>query len=111
MNGSTLLPLHLPVINLGRRHDNQIVIDDPRVSRSHAQLRAIRGHYLLFDLNSTGGTFINGIQITQLALKPGDVISLAGVQLIYGEEQLSSGSYPPKLQTGRLDIRHDPPAH
>jgi hypothetical protein len=111
MNGATILPLHLPVINLGRRQENQIVIDDPRVSRKHAQLRAIRGRYILLDLNSTGGTFINGIQITQQALKPGDVISLAGVQLIYGEEQLNSNGPSPRMHTGRLDIRHDPPAH
>ncbi len=111
LNGSNTLPLRLSVINLGRRQDNQIVIDDPRVSRSHAQLRAIRGHYVLFDLDSTGGTFINGVQIIQQALKPGDVISLAGVQLIYGEEQLTSKGSPQKLQTGRLHIRHDPPVH
>lgn len=111
LNGSATLPLRLPVINLGRRQDNQIVIDDPRVSRAHAQLRAIRGHYILFDLDSTGGTYINGVQIIQQALKPGDVISLAGVQIIYGEEQLASDHNIQKLQTGRLEIRHDPPAH
>ncbi len=50
------------------------------------ELRAIRGRYVLFDLNSTGGTFVNGQRITQFTLRPGDVISLAGVTIIYGEE-------------------------
>jgi len=70
--------------NIGRRLDNQLVIDDPRVSRNHAQLRAIKGRFVVFDLNSTGGTFVNGQRASQTVLYPGDVISLAGVALIFG---------------------------
>lgn len=81
-----VFPLNATVINIGRRADNHLVIDDPRVSRTHAQLRAIQGHYLVFDLNSTGGTYVNGERITQLLLRPGDVISLSGIPLIYDEE-------------------------
>jgi len=62
------------------------VLSDPRVSRKHAQLRSSKGSYVIFDLNSTGGTYVNGKRITQQVLKPGDVISLAGVPIIYGEE-------------------------
>ena len=86
IDGTRTFPLRLPVVNIGRRLDNHLVIDDPRVSRSHAQLRAVRGHYVLFDLNSTGGTYVNSNRITQYTLKPGDVISLAGVPVIYGED-------------------------
>lgn len=84
--GNQTIPLRLAVINIGRRSDNQLVVDDPRVSRTHAQLRAIHGKYTLFDLNSTGGTYINNIRVSQQVVKPGDVISLAGFALIYGEE-------------------------
>jgi len=91
IGGSQIFPLRQIVINIGRRLDNQVVIDDPRVSRNHTQLRAIRGHYILFDLNSTGGTYINGQRVAQQTLKPGDVISLAGVPIIYGEDAPPSG--------------------
>lgn len=111
LNGSNMIPLRLAVINIGRRQDNQIVIDDPRVSRVHAQLRAVRGHYILFDLSSTGGTYINGLRISQQALKPGDVISLSGVPLIYGEETGASTNKSRNLNTGRLELRQDPPSH
>jgi len=74
------------VVNIGRRADNHLVLADPRVSRAHAQIRAIRGQYVLFDLNSTGGTVVNGRRVRQYTLKPGDVISLSGVPLIYGED-------------------------
>lgn len=84
--GDKTFELNQMVVNIGRRSDNHIVLSDPRVSRAHAQIRAIRGQYVLFDLNSTGGTMVNGRRVHQCALKPGDVISLSGVPLIYGEE-------------------------
>jgi pSer/pThr/pTyr-binding forkhead associated (FHA) protein len=86
LGGVKIIPLDRPVINIGRRLDNQIVIDDPRISRAHAQLRVARGRFVLFDLNSTGGTFINGQHTNQSILYPGDVISLAGVTLIFGQD-------------------------
>lgn len=86
VEGVKVFPLKQPVINIGRRLDNNVVVDDPRVSRNHAQLRAIKGRYVVFDLNSTGGTFVNGQRANQSVLYPGDVISLAGVSLIFGQD-------------------------
>ncbi len=86
VEGVKVFPLKQSVINIGRRLDNTLVVDDPRVSRNHAQLRAIKGRYVLFDLNSTGGTFVNGQRASQSVLYPGDVISLAGVALIFGQD-------------------------
>lgn len=86
IEGVKVHPLNQPVVNIGRRLENQLVIDDPRVSRNHAQLRAIKGRFVLFDLNSTGGTFVNGQRTSQTVLYPGDVISLAGVALIFGQD-------------------------
>lgn len=74
------------VINIGRKLGNHIVIDDPRISRQHAQLRAINGHFVLFDLNSMGGTFVNGLRTSETVLYPGDIISLAGVMLSYAQD-------------------------
>jgi pSer/pThr/pTyr-binding forkhead associated (FHA) protein len=86
VEGVKVHPLNESVVNIGRRLENQLVIDDPRVSRNHAQLRAIKGRFVLFDLNSTGGTFVNGQRTSQTVLYPGDVISLAGVALIFGQD-------------------------
>lgn len=86
VEGVKIFPLNMPVVNIGRRLDNQLVIDDPRVSRNHAQLRAIKGRFVVFDLNSTGGTFVNGQRTSQSVLYPGDVVSLAGVALIFGQD-------------------------
>ena len=92
IEGVKVHPLNESVVNIGRRLENQLVIDDPRVSRNHAQLRAIKGRFVLFDLNSTGGTFVNGQRTSQTVLYPGDVISLAGVALIFGQDNPPSRS-------------------
>jgi pSer/pThr/pTyr-binding forkhead associated (FHA) protein len=86
IEGVKVHPLKESVVNIGRRLENHLVIDDPRISRNHAQLRAIKGRFVLFDLNSTGGTFVNGQRTSQTVLYPGDVISLAGVALIFGQD-------------------------
>ncbi len=91
VDGTRILPLNQSVINIGRRPDNQIAIEDPRVSRLHAQLRAIKGRFVIFDLDSTGGTFVNSQRVNQCALYPGDVISLAGYPLVYGQEAAGIG--------------------
>jgi len=80
-------PLDKAVINIGRMLDNDLVIDDPRVSRHHAQLRAVDGHFVLSDTNSTGGIFVNGRRVTQTILYPNDSISLAGVILIFHQDE------------------------
>ena len=95
IEGIRVHSLNESVVNIGRRLENQLVIDDPRVSRNHAQLRAIKGRFVLFDLNSTGGTFVNGQRTSQTVLYPGDVISLAGVALIFGQD-----NPPPRTDLG-----------
>jgi pSer/pThr/pTyr-binding forkhead associated (FHA) protein len=87
IEGGKYYPLVKEVINIGRRLENDLVVDDPRVSRNHAQLQAIEGHYVLFDLSSTGGTFVNGNRITQTIIYPNDAISLGGAILTYYQDE------------------------
>lgn len=86
VDGLYSFPLEQPVIDIGRGAGNHLLLEDERVSRRHAQLRLIEGRFTIFDLDSTGGTYVNGKPIRQQALTPGDVISLAGVPLVYGED-------------------------
>jgi len=85
VDGSRVVMVDKPVINLGRKKDNHIVIDNEHISRYHAQIRTIRGRYVIMDLNSTVGTSVNGKRIEQTFLKAGDVISLGGVPIIFGQ--------------------------
>jgi hypothetical protein len=92
VDGVRVFPLSQTLVNIGRHPDNHLVVDDPRVSRRHAQLRIIEGRFVIFDLNSTGGTAVNGKFIHQSRLSPGDVISLSGVPLVYGQEDIPPDS-------------------
>ena len=99
VHGTKVFPLNKTMVNVGRRIENDLTIDDPRVSRNHAQLRVVNGRYVIFDLNSTGGTYVNSQRSHQSVLYPGDVISLAGVPLIFGQDN------PPR----RNDLRETAP--
>jgi hypothetical protein len=97
VEGSETFILSNPVVSIGRDGGNALVLGDMRVSRTHAHLRLIQGQYVIFDLQSTGGTTVNGRQVVQQALVPGDVISLAGVELVYGQDVFSEGEVTQQL--------------
>ncbi len=88
VNGGRHFPLGQPLVNIGRRPDNHLVLDHPGVSRRHAQLRLQAGRYVLYDLGSSSGTRVNNHAVHRQALAAGDVISLGKVPLIYVEEEL-----------------------
>jgi len=85
-----IFPLTGSITQIGRKNDNHLMIDDPTISRNHAQIRNINGNFVIFDLNSTSGTFVNGVRIKQALLRAGDVISIASFPLVYGEERDSN---------------------
>ena len=66
-----------PVL-LGRDPQNDIVLDDRRVSRKHAEVRLRLGRYTLYDLQSTNGTYVNGRRVAEKVLDDGDKISVPG---------------------------------
>ena len=74
------------LVSIGRGLDNDLVIDDPRVSRHHAQITFKHGHYLLRDLRSTNGTFVNNQPVEVVVLAPGDVISIGGYEMVFMQE-------------------------
>jgi hypothetical protein len=102
VNGLMTYPLGSPVVNIGRDPVNQVCLDDKRVSRMHAQLRLIQGRFVIFDLDSSGGTFVNGVLVNRHTLNAGDVILLAGVPLVYGQEQRSGTSLTQELPAAPL---------
>ncbi len=66
------------VLGLGREAGNDLVIEDPQISRRHARLTRQGNSYLLEDLGSTNGTFVNGSRVsTPVLLANGDLIGLA----------------------------------
>ncbi len=85
VNGRKHVPLDKSIMTLGRRTDCDIVLESKVVSRRHAQLRWRFGRFIIYDLGSRAGTQVNEQPVTEFALRPGDVIQLADITLIYGE--------------------------
>lgn len=76
-------PLTTPSVTIGRSLENQIVIQEPAVSRTHIEIRADGDHYVLQDLGSTGGTYVNGKKVDRIVLRSGDSILLSGIPLVF----------------------------
>jgi len=73
------------MINIGRSKENDIVIDNIAVSRKHAQIERQEGSgFVLRDLQSSNGTFLNGVQIdaNDHELRDGDIIGLAKFEIL-----------------------------
>jgi hypothetical protein len=110
VGGQRIFRLETESVAIGRRLDNDLVIDNPRVSRRHALIQGSAGRYLIKDLQSTAGTLVNGRRIRTVALVPGDVIRLAEIELVYGE---SPGEPPAKAApysgppAGPAGLEHD----
>jgi pSer/pThr/pTyr-binding forkhead associated (FHA) protein len=85
-------------ITIGRAPDNMIVIDDPSVSNRHAQLELVGEIYRLKDLESTNGTKVNGVPITDTVLRFEDRIRFGAIEARF--EPDVRGSQPlPELET------------
>jgi len=97
VNGLSTFRLNQTVLNIGRDPGNHLILENPRVSRSHAQIRFTAGHFTIFDLDSREGTTVNGVVVTSHLLNPGDVILLAGVPIVYGEESDPQVGYTQEL--------------
>jgi pSer/pThr/pTyr-binding forkhead associated (FHA) protein len=68
-------------IRIGRGRDNDIVIDHLSVSRRHAEIHYDHGHWLVADLDSANGTFVNGQRVTTVPLYHADTITVGKMHL------------------------------
>jgi hypothetical protein len=87
IKGDRTVDLNEAMVSIGRALDNDLILEDRQVSRHHVRLRRRYGRYILEDLGSSGGTTVNGFPVREIVLRPGDVISLSGVDLIYAESE------------------------
>ena len=76
------IPLGVDPVAIGRDGENDLVLDDRRVSRRHAEIRLRLGRYTLYDLQSTNGTYVNGRRVAEIVLSDGDRVQIGGSELV-----------------------------
>lgn len=75
--------LNGPVLGIGRDSSNAIQLHDNEVSRQHAELRLVDNAYVLCDLNSSNGTFVNGRLVRQHRLHSGDQVQVGSTLMLF----------------------------
>ncbi len=83
-------PLIRDACTLGRHRNNDVVIGDPKVSSFHARIDRTAEGFVVTDLNSRNGTFVNGKRVTTGALQTGDELRLGTARLLYKVDYTSS---------------------
>ena len=79
----TRFELEEPILRIGRDSSSNIQVHDTEVSRHHAELRRTDRDYILSDLNSSNGTFVNGRRVRQRPLASGDQVQVGGTSMLY----------------------------
>jgi pSer/pThr/pTyr-binding forkhead associated (FHA) protein len=77
------LPLEGETFTMGRGEDNDLVVASDQASRHHARIQATPAGHVLFDLDSTNGTFVNSKPVKEQRLVHGDVVRIASTVLKY----------------------------
>jgi pSer/pThr/pTyr-binding forkhead associated (FHA) protein len=100
------LPIKVPVVNIGRGDYNDLIIADPSVSTMHAKLQRREAVWILTDLGSTNGTFVEGERLTgEAPLSPGTTLRFGDVTALF--EPLDEKTPVARTQGTRLLERLD----
>jgi pSer/pThr/pTyr-binding forkhead associated (FHA) protein len=78
-------------LTIGRRPTNTIVIDNLAISGVHAKIEAVEHHFVVTDLNSKNGTFVNGRRVQEQRLQHKDVVTIGKHHLVFDGRQPSLG--------------------
>lgn len=81
--GGMIFPLQDKVFTIGRNLNNNLVLNDPTVSRFHAEIHYADSQYLLIDKNSSTGTFLNNKRVSETALFAGDIIQISHTPIMF----------------------------
>jgi pSer/pThr/pTyr-binding forkhead associated (FHA) protein len=94
---SKVFPLKNEITTIGRTLDNDLIIQEPTISRHHAKILRKGDSFIIVDLQSTAGTFINKFKVNECALYSGDLILVANVPIMFINQgfQVSDDTHSP----------------
>ncbi len=98
--------LDRPVVTVGKTLDNHFVIDDPTVSKHHAKfIRHPSGSFVVVDLGSTNGTYVNGQRVRENLLRNGFEVRFGRARFIYRAVERAAPLTGEESPPSRLDPR------
>jgi len=83
IDSQRVVHLHKSITNIGRHRDNDVILDDPYVSRHHLQIRQRAAEFIVFDVREQSGTLINGVLVKEHRLQSGDVIQVGKTVMVF----------------------------
>jgi len=92
------IPFDKPALSVGRKPDNDIVIDNPAVSGHHCRLSLQGGTCFVEDLDSTNGTYVNEKRIRKAGLHHNDVVGVAKHALVFLEDKAPEAAPAPEAK-------------
>jgi pSer/pThr/pTyr-binding forkhead associated (FHA) protein len=106
------LPVKVPIVNIGRADYNDVVLADPSVSTSHAKLQRRDDVWVLSDVGSTNGTFVENERVTgEIALSPGSTVRFGEVSVLWEPfDQPSANQVLGTKLVEAIDVAPSPPA-
>ncbi len=105
------IPLSKSTLSVGRKPDNDLVIENPAVSGHHCRITVQNGSVFVEDLESTNGTFVNDKRVKKAGLRHHDIISVAKHTLVFIEAEPPTMPLPisPTDAPGQVKPKADPP--
>jgi pSer/pThr/pTyr-binding forkhead associated (FHA) protein len=105
----TNYPISSRGLSIGRSEDRDVVIPDPAASRHHAQISAQGGDYVLRDMGSSNGIYVNGVRVRECTLADGDMLRIGNTEMRFG--RFDQGSAPAAASSqDRAPIQPSPTA-
>ncbi|MFN8051137.1 MAG: FHA domain-containing protein [Acidimicrobiales bacterium] len=82
-NAGSRFALDQPVTTIGRHPESTVFLDDVTVSRRHAEVRADGDRFVLSDVGSLNGTYVNGDRVDEAQLAEGDQLQVGKYRLVF----------------------------
>jgi ABC-type multidrug transport system ATPase subunit/pSer/pThr/pTyr-binding forkhead associated (FHA) protein len=105
-NFTRALPVRQAEINIGRDPSNDLVLDHPTVSRHQARIVFKDGKYVIYDLNSANGTYVNGQRVvTYTDLPPGSLVQITGFRYFLDFDGRKLVEYDENTGQVRIEVK------
>jgi pSer/pThr/pTyr-binding forkhead associated (FHA) protein len=99
MAGSSY-PITSRGLSIGRAEDRDVVIPDPAASRHHTQISLQSGEYVLRDMGSANGVFVNAVRVRECTLADGDLVRIGNTEMRFVRYHNDAGDHTTQVVPG-----------